>query len=35
MRKLTTAFILVVLGALTSPAAPTESRFPAILDAKF
>jgi beta-lactamase class A len=35
MRKLTTAFILVVLGASASPAAPTESRFPAILDAKF
>jgi beta-lactamase class A len=35
MRKLTTAFILVVLGASASPAAPTESRFPAVLDAKF
>ena len=35
MRKLTTAFILVVLGASASPAAPTKSRFPAILDAKF
>jgi beta-lactamase class A len=35
MRKLTTAFILVVLGASASPAAPTESRFPALLDAKF
>jgi beta-lactamase class A len=35
MRELTTAFILVVLGASASPAAPTESRFPAILDAKF
>jgi beta-lactamase class A len=35
MRELTTAFILVVLGASASPAAPTESRFPALLDAKF
>jgi beta-lactamase class A len=35
MRELTTAFILVVLGASASPAASTESRFPAILDAKF
>ena len=35
MRELMTAFILVVLGASASPAAPTESRFPAILDAKF
>jgi beta-lactamase class A len=35
MRELTTAFILVFLGVSASQAAPAESRFPAVLDAKF
>jgi beta-lactamase class A len=35
MNKFTATIILVVLGASASPAAPTQSRFPAVLDAKF